>query len=82
MFPDRLLGRRAIEGPNGIRHAEFLSFVPLQTLRRVESGRPSPQFLESAAKQEAGAYAGVSSAMRPSLQPYLASKSAFTAAAS
>jgi hypothetical protein len=29
-----------------------------------------------------GAYAGVSSAMRPSLQPYLASKSAFTVAAS
>jgi hypothetical protein len=28
------------------------------------------------------AYAGVSSTMRPSLQPYLASKSAFTAVAS
>src|SRR6202051_4420764 len=49
---------------------------------RVECGRPSPRFLESAAPIGGDAYAGVSSTMRPSLQLYLASKSAFTVAAS
>jgi hypothetical protein len=48
----------------------------------VEGGRPSPRFLESAAPIGGDAYAGMSSTMRPSLQPYLASKSAFTVAPS
>jgi hypothetical protein len=41
-----------------------------------------PRILRVGGPTGSGAYAGVSSAMRPSLQPYLASKSAFTVTAS
>ena len=57
-------------------------FFELRHLSQLRRACHRPEILESATQPEGDAYAGVSSTMKPSLQPYLASKSAFTMAAS
>jgi hypothetical protein len=62
--------------------------APLQGIRRAVFAQPRSRAVgrprDSWSRGPIGgdAYAGVSSTMRPSLQPYLASKSAFTVAPS
>jgi hypothetical protein len=65
----------------------FSRFSPVRGANRELSAQGRawsavPPILRVGGPTGSGAYAGVSSAMRPSLQPYLASKSAFTVAAS
>ena len=69
-----------IDGPMGRMAMTMLGVVAEMELGFVRDRQLAG--IEEAEATDSMPYAGLSSTTRPSLQPYLASKSAFTAAAS